>query len=51
VYATRILKGENPNDLLAIQITKFEFEIKFETAKALRLAVSPNLLALAEVIE
>jgi putative ABC transport system substrate-binding protein len=52
VYAGKVLNGTKPADMPVLQPIKFEMAINLQTAKALGLKLSDNLLSLAdEVIE
>jgi len=52
VYAGKVLKGAKPAEMPVLQPIKFETAINLQTAKALGLNLSDNLLSLAdEVIE
>ena len=50
VYAGRVLNGTKPADLPVTEFTKFEFVINAQTARALHIAVSPAVLAIADEV-
>ena len=49
-YVDRILKGAKPADLPVQLPEKFEFVLNLKTAKALGIADSPGVMAIADAV-
>jgi putative tryptophan/tyrosine transport system substrate-binding protein len=50
IYAGKILNGSKPADLPVFRLTRFEFVINLNSAKALGIDVPPGLSAMADEI-
>jgi putative tryptophan/tyrosine transport system substrate-binding protein len=49
-YAGRVLKGEKPADMPILLPAKFEFSLNMKAARALDLAIPPDVLAIADYV-